>query len=204
MRFRPSFRAASPGRRRRTQTVFCPVRRRTGLIVEEVSRVPGIVPEEPEAGPVQRVRSALAHQVDLVGAETVFRRVVRRLFLNSWIASTERTAAGVPIDVSMLAVPSIMKLFYVGRAPMMLIALPTPCRIAPCSPPVSDRAGNGQGTAVAEIATVQWIRDLLLGNRVSNAGASRIESERVRLDFDGLAHVPGSKQHVDSLDSGRR
>ena len=37
----------------------------------------------------------------------------------------------------MFAVPSIMKLFDVGRAPMMLIALPTPCRIPPCSPVVS-------------------------------------------------------------------
>ena len=37
----------------------------------------------------------------------------------------------------MFAVPSIMKLFEVGRAPMMLIALPTPCRIVPCSPSVS-------------------------------------------------------------------
>ena len=27
-----------------------------------------------------------------------------------------------------------------------------------------------------------------------------IEDERVRLDFDRLAHSPGSKQHVDSLD----
>ena len=37
----------------------------------------------------------------------------------------------------MFAVPSIMKLFDVGRAPMMLMALPTPWRMAPCSPPIS-------------------------------------------------------------------
>ena len=30
-----------------------------------------------------------------------------------------------------------MKLFDVGRAPMMLIAFPTPCRNVPCSPAVS-------------------------------------------------------------------
>jgi len=46
--------------------------------------------------------------------------------LNSWIASTDRMAAGVPSAVSTFAVPSIMKLFEVGRDPMMLIALPTP------------------------------------------------------------------------------
>ena len=57
--------------------------------------------------------------------------------LNSSMASTDRMAAGVPSDVSTLAVPSIMKLFDVGREPMMLIALPTPCRMAPCSPPIS-------------------------------------------------------------------
>ncbi len=36
----------------------------------------------------------------------------------------------------MFAVPSSMKLFDVGRAPMMLIALPTPWRMPPCSPSV--------------------------------------------------------------------
>jgi hypothetical protein len=43
----------------------------------------------------------------------------------------------VPTPVSMFAVPSIMKLFEVGRAPMMLIALPTPCLKVPCSPATS-------------------------------------------------------------------
>ena len=44
--------------------------------------------------------------------------------------------AGVPREVSTLAVPSIMKLFEVGRAPMRLMALPAPWRIEPCSPSV--------------------------------------------------------------------
>ena len=45
--------------------------------------------------------------------------------------------AGVPSEVSMLEVPSIMKLFEVGRAPWRLTALPAPCRMTPCSPLVS-------------------------------------------------------------------
>jgi hypothetical protein len=57
--------------------------------------------------------------------------------LNSAMASMDRMAAGVPRDVSMFDVPSIMKLFEVGREPMMLIAFPTPWRIAPCSPVAS-------------------------------------------------------------------
>ena len=56
--------------------------------------------------------------------------------LNSSMASTDRITAGVPNAVSTFAVPSIMKLFDVGRAPMRLIALPTPWRIVPCSPSV--------------------------------------------------------------------
>ena len=39
--------------------------------------------------------------------------------------------------MSTFAVPSIMKLFEVGREPMMLIALPAPCRMDPCSPSAS-------------------------------------------------------------------
>ena len=56
-------------------------RRRRGLVVEEVSRVPGVVPEEPEPRPVQGVRAGLADQVDLVRAEAVLGGVGRGLFL---------------------------------------------------------------------------------------------------------------------------
>ncbi len=46
----------------------------------------------------------------------------------------DRMAAGVPRAVSTFDVPSIMKLFEVGREPMMLMALPTPWRMSDCSP----------------------------------------------------------------------
>ena len=119
--------------------------------------------------------------------------------LNSWIASTDRTAAGVPSDVSMLAVPSIMKLFDVGRAPMMLIALPTPCRMPPCSPPVSTapapRNSNCRKLRPLSGSSVTcFSRD-----RVADRGAAGIERERGRLHFDGLGHVAGVERHVDPL-----
>ena len=116
------------------------------------------------------------------------------------MASTDRTAAGVPIDVSMLAVPSIMKLFEVGRAPMMLIALPTPCRMLPCSPPASTAPAPRNsscrklrplsGSSVTCFSVIVWPTEALA---VSSASA-------FDLDFDGLGHVPGRQQHVDSLD----
>src|SRR5438552_2646801 len=49
----------------------------TGL--EETPGIESVVPVEPEQGAVQVIRSALTDEIDLIGAETVFRRVVRCL-----------------------------------------------------------------------------------------------------------------------------
>ena len=120
--------------------------------------------------------------------------------LNSWIASTDRTAAGVPIDVSMLAVPSIMKLFDVGRrahdADGVADALPHAALFA-CR---FHRAG-AEEQQLQEVAAVErQLGDLLLGNGVSDRGAAGVEHERVRLDFDASRRRCRREHHVDTLD----
>ena len=116
------------------------------------------------------------------------------------MASTDRIAAGVPSAVSMFDVPSIMKLFEVGRAPMMLIALPTPCRMAPCSPSIStapaprnssDRKFRPfSGRSVICFSVMTW----------PTAGALGVEGHRSRLHLHRLGHVASLELQIDPLD----
>ena len=81
----------------------------------------------------------------------------------------------------------------------MLMALPTPCRMAPCSPPrlYGTRAEEEQ---LQEVSAVErQLGDLLLRNRVADGGTGRIECHRARLHFDGLGHVAGLQHHVNAL-----
>ena len=107
------------------------------------------------------------------------------------MASTDRMAAGVPSAVSTLAVPSIMKLFEVGRDPMMLIALPTPCRMAALF--TADFHGAGaQEQELDEIAAVQrQLGDLPRGDGLADAGAAGVERDRGGLHLHRLGHVAG-------------
>ena len=57
------------------------LRRRRAPVVEKVAGVPSFVPEEAEAGAVQRVGAGLADDIDLIRAESVLRGVGRRLLL---------------------------------------------------------------------------------------------------------------------------
>src|SRR5262249_60458304 len=69
-------------------------------------------------------------------------------WVNCSRASTDRITAGGPVAGSVFAVPAVMKVFDVGRAPCRLIASPTPRRLLPCSPArraapaVPDRGGG--------------------------------------------------------------
>ena len=119
------------------------------------------------------------------------------------MASTDRMTAGVPRAVSTFDVPSIMKLFEVGRAPMRLIAFPTPCRIAPCSPAVSTAPAPRNssdrkflplsGRSVICFSVITW----------PTVAVSRVEGDRGRLHLDGLgpgAHGAGQVDARDLID----
>ena len=98
----------------------------------------------------------------------------------------------------MFAVPSIMKLFEVGRAPMMLIAFPTPCRMVPCSPSVStapaprnssDRKFRPlRGRSVICFSVMTW----------PTVAVSRVEGRRAGL------HLDRPRSALRSADPGRR
>ena len=108
-------------------------------------------------------------------------------------------AAGVPSDVSTFDVPSIMKLFDVGRDPMMLIALPTPWRIAACSPSVSTAPG-AEEQQLEEVAAVQrQLRDLPLADDLSDRRRLGIECRGIRPHLDPLADVARLELQIDAL-----
>ena len=120
--------------------------------------------------------------------------------LNSWMMSTERMAAGVPSDVSTLAVPSIMKLFDVGREPMMLMALPTPCRMAALFPGGFDRAG-AKKEQLNEVPPVErQLGHLLFADHLAYRSGRRIYDGGLGRDLNGFGEVPSRQLEVDPLD----
>ena len=120
--------------------------------------------------------------------------------LNSSMASTDRIAAGVPRAVSMFDVPSIMKLFEVGRAPMMLIALPDALPHRPLLAVGLHRA-RAQEQQRQEVPPVErQVRDLLLGDDLADGRRLGVEGDRARLHLDHLRQPSRLQIQVDADD----
>ena len=176
------------------------LRRLGGLVVEEVPGVPAVVPEEAERGAVERVRAGLAHQVDLVGAEPVLRRVGRRLLLEL-LDRIDRQDGGRRADRRVDVRGAVDHEVVRRRA-----GAHDADRVADALPHATLLAGRLDGAGAEEQqlqevpAVERQVGDLLLGDGVPDRGAAGVEHLRARLHVHRLRDVAGIEHDVDALD----
>lgn len=161
--------------------------------------IESIVAIEFEDGPMQLIRAALADDVDLVGAETVLRRVGRALhleFLNRILRQNHGRRAQRRIGIRQAVEGVVVRLRTAAiDADRIAFALPHLTLFAQ-----GLHRTRAYKKKIGEIAAIQrQIRHLLLTHNLRYRGGVRIQRNTARVHLDGLRNGARLQLQVDAF-----